>query len=51
MKTHDGYHARYSYEHVGDAMGENVCNGNDDMSLMEGDSKRHRQMLQPPRES
>ena len=31
MRTHDGYDARNSYEHVGDAMGENVCNGNDDI--------------------
>ena len=31
MRTHDGYDARDSYEHAGDAMGENVCNGNDDI--------------------
>ena len=31
MRTHDGYDARDSYEHVGDAMGENVHNGNDDI--------------------
>ena len=31
MRTHDGYDARDSYEHVGDAMGENVRNGNDDI--------------------
>ena len=29
MRTHDGYDARDSYEHAGDAMGENVHNGND----------------------
>ena len=31
MRTHDGYDARHSYERVRDAMGENVCNGNDDI--------------------
>ena len=31
MSTHDGYDARNSYEHVGDAMGENFRNGNDDI--------------------
>ena len=31
MRTHDGYDAQDSYEHAGDAMGENVCNGNDDI--------------------
>ena len=31
MITHDGYDARDSYERVGDAMGENVRNGNDDI--------------------
>ena len=31
MRTHDGYDARDSYERAGDAMGENVCNGNDDI--------------------
>ena len=31
MSTHDGYDAQNSYEHAGDAMGENVCNGNDDI--------------------
>ena len=31
MRTHDGYDARDSYEHAGDAMGENVHNGNDDI--------------------
>ena len=31
MSIHDGYDARYSYEHTGDAMGENLCNGNDDI--------------------
>ena len=31
MRTHDGYDARDSYEHVGDAMGENVRNGDDDI--------------------
>ena len=31
MRTHDGYDARDSHEHAGDAMGENVWNGNDDI--------------------
>ena len=31
MSTHDGYDAWDSYKHAGDAMGENVCNGNDDI--------------------
>ena len=31
MSTHDGYDARNSYEHAGDAMGENFRNGNDDI--------------------
>ena len=31
MRTHDGYNARDSDEHAGDAMGENVHNGNDDI--------------------
>ena len=31
MRTHDGYDAQDSYEHAGDAMGENVSNGNDDI--------------------
>ena len=31
MRTHDGYDARDSYERAGDAMGENVRNGNDDI--------------------
>ena len=31
MRTHDGYDARDSYEHAGDAMGENVHNRNDDI--------------------
>ena len=31
MRTQDGYDAWESYEHAGDAMGENVCNGNDDI--------------------
>ena len=31
MRTHDGYDARDSYEHAQDAMGENVCNRNDDI--------------------
>ena len=30
-RTHDGYDTRDSYEHAGDAMGENVRNGNDDI--------------------
>ena len=31
MTTHDGYDARDSYERAGDAMEENVCNGNDNI--------------------
>ena len=31
MRNHDGYDARDSYKHVEDAMGENFCNGNDDI--------------------
>ena len=31
MTTHDGYDALYSYERARDAMGENVCNKNDDI--------------------
>ena len=31
MRTHDGYDARDYYERAGDAMGENVRNGNDDI--------------------
>ena len=31
MRTRDGYDARDSYERAGDAMGENVQNGNDDI--------------------
>ena len=31
MRTHDGYDARDSYERAEDAMGENVCTGNDDI--------------------
>ena len=31
MKTHDGYDVRDSYERAEDAMGENVCNRNDDI--------------------
>ena len=31
MRTHDGYGARDSYERAQDAMGENVCNENDDI--------------------
>ena len=31
MRTHDGYDAQDSYERVGDAMGENFWNGNDDI--------------------
>ena len=30
-RTHDGYDARDSYERAGDALGENVHNGNDDI--------------------
>ena len=31
MRTHDGYDAWDSYECAGDAMGENVRNGNNDI--------------------
>ena len=31
MRTHHGYDARDSYECAGDATGENVRNGNDDI--------------------
>ena len=31
MRTHDGYDAQDSYEHAHDAMGENVCNGKNDI--------------------
>ena len=31
MRTHNEYDAQDSYECVIDAMGENVCNGNDDI--------------------
>ena len=31
MRTHDGYDARDSYEHVRDSMGEHVQVGNDDI--------------------
>ena len=31
MRTHDRYDARDSYAHAGDAMGENIHNGNDDI--------------------
>ena len=31
MRTHDRYDVWDSYEHARDAMGENVCNGNDDI--------------------
>ena len=31
MRTHDGHDARNCYEHAGDAMGENVHNGNDEI--------------------
>ena len=48
MRTHDGYDARNSYECACDAIGENFCNGNDDIESNGRDSKRHRQMLQPP---
>ena len=37
MRTHDGYDAWDSYDHAGDAMGENVWNGNDDI---ESDGRR-----------
>ena len=31
MTTHDGYDARDSYERAEESIGENVCNGNDDV--------------------
>ena len=31
MRNHDGYDVWDSYERAGDAMGENVHNGNDDI--------------------
>ena len=31
MRTHDSYDARDSYERARDAMGDNVCNGYDDI--------------------
>ena len=31
MRTHDGYDAQDSYERAEYSMGENVCNGNDDI--------------------
>ena len=31
MRTHDRYDAQDSYERVGDSMGENIRNGNDDI--------------------
>ena len=31
MRTHDGYDAQDSYERAEDAMGENICNRNDDI--------------------
>ena len=31
MRTHDGYDALDYYEHAGDAMGENIHNGNDNI--------------------
>ena len=40
MRTHDGYDARDSYEHVQDAMGENARNGNDDI---ESNGRRFRE--------
>ena len=33
MRTHDGYDARDFYEHAGDAVGENVHHGNDDIEF------------------
>ena len=42
MRTHDGYDARNSYERAKDDIGENVRNKMMTLSLMEGDSKRHR---------
>ena len=35
MRTHDGYDAQDSYENARDSMGENVCNGNDDIESNE----------------
>ena len=48
MRTHDGYDAQDSYEHARDAMGENPIIEMMTLSLMEGDYKRHHQMLQLP---
>ena len=31
MRTHYGYHAWDSYEQEEDSMGENACNGNDEI--------------------
>ena len=48
MRTHDGYDARDSYEHVEDAMGEDFHNRNDDI---ESNGKRFQGTplrLQPP---
>lgn len=42
MGTHDGYDARDSYECAGDAMGENVRNGNDDI---ESNGRRFQEIL------
>ena len=42
MKTHDGYDALDSYEGAKDAMGENVCNGNDDV---ESNGRRFQETL------
>ena len=35
MRTHDGYDARDSYERTEHAMGENVCNRNEDIESNE----------------
>ena len=42
MRTHDGYDAQYSYERARDDMGENICNGNDDI---ESNGRRFQETL------
>ena len=42
MRTHDGYDARDSYERARDAIGENVCNKNDDI---ESNGRRFQETL------
>ena len=48
MRTHDGYDAWDSYERVDDAMGENVCNRNDDIESNGRRFQGHLPMWQPP---